>query len=301
MQRYTYCWALVGIIVWWACRQSPAPPLVPAPDLIAPITTSIATPTPHYAWLARYDAAQTLAARIQPPAGYERVATESGSFAEWLRYLPLKAGKPDVLLWNGQPKHNQSAHAAVLQIDVGDKDLQQCADAVMRLRAEYLWSAKRYSDIQFRFTSGHNAPYTQWKQGYRPLISGNKVSWVKKAHPNSDYANFKQYLQQIFTYCGTSSLSKELHAVPNPTQIEAGDVWIRGGFPGHAVVVLDVAQDPNSGEKRFLLAQSYMPAQEIHLLNNPNNPAISPWYDTNFGNTLHTPEWDFDRQQLKRF
>ena len=49
--------------------------------------------------------------------------------------------------------------------------------------------------------------------------------------------------------------------------IEIGDVFIQGGFPGHAIIVVDLAEN-EVGEKCFLVAQSYMPAQEIHVLKN---------------------------------
>jgi len=76
---------------------------------------------------------------IPLPDGFQRVSAPPGSFAAWLRQLPLKKDKT-VHLYNGLPKINQSAQFAVLAVSVGDKDLQQCADAVMRLRAEYLWA-----------------------------------------------------------------------------------------------------------------------------------------------------------------
>src|SRR5215216_2798811 len=78
---------------------------------------------------------------ISLPVGYERIKVQPGSFGEWLRKTPLKKDK-SVHLYNGQLKRNQSAQFAVVDIPVGDKDLQQCADAVMRLRAEYLFSQK---------------------------------------------------------------------------------------------------------------------------------------------------------------
>ncbi|MDR3713868.1 MAG: DUF4846 domain-containing protein [Puia sp.] len=59
------------------------------------------------------------------------------SFGEWLRSIPLKKDKT-VYLYDGSRKQNQSAQFAVLDISVGKEDLQQCADAVMRLRAGYL-------------------------------------------------------------------------------------------------------------------------------------------------------------------
>ena len=61
--------------------------------------------------------------------------------------------------------------------------------------------------------------------------------------------------------------------------------------------------DPNTGKKVFLLAQSYMPAQQIHILVNPTSRNLSPWYElteTDAGK-LYTPEWIFEKKDLKRF
>jgi len=40
---------------------------------------------------------------------------------------------------------------------------------------------------------------------------------------------------------------------------------IRAGSPGHAMLVVDVAEDER-GRRIYLLAQSYMPAQDIHIV-----------------------------------
>ncbi|MHB9109218.1 MAG: DUF4846 domain-containing protein [Armatimonadota bacterium] len=252
-----------------------------------------------YGWLAKDDPANSLAQRIPPPNGYKRVPVERDSFAEWLRDLPLKPGHPPVYLYNGQKKGNQSAHAAVFNIDTGKRDLQQCVDAVIRLRAEYLYHRKRYADIHFNFTSGDRASFTKWAEGYRATVRGNRVSWRKTAKPDSSYPSFRKYLDLVFTYAGTASFSKEMHRVP-VKDMQIGDVFIRGGSPGHAVIVVDMAVD-SRGKKYFLLAQSYMPAQDIHLLVNPNNARLSPWYALDFGDTLVTPEWTFTAKELSRF
>jgi hypothetical protein len=93
-----------------------------------------------------------LTERFNPPSGYQRVAVSSDSFGQWLRNLPLKPDGAPVYLFDGTLKENQSAHGAVVDIDVGGEDLQQCADAVIRLRAEYLLVSGRAEDICFRFT-----------------------------------------------------------------------------------------------------------------------------------------------------
>jgi hypothetical protein len=252
-----------------------------------------------YCWLSKYDAGNMLLNRIPVPEGYERTKTEKGSFPDWLRHLPLKTGNPEVLLYNGEQKHNQSAQFAVLNIDVGKEDLQQCADAVMRLKSEYHFSKKEKEKIHFKFTSGDNAEYSKWAEGYRPSIKGNKVSWIKSATKDNSYTSFKAYLRQVFMYAGSSSLSKEMQPI-ELTQMQAGDVFIRGGFPGHAVIVLDMAVNPLNGKKIFMLAQSYMPAQDIHILKNPT-VANTPWYPLDFKESFETPEWTFEQTDLKRF
>ncbi len=53
-------------------------------------------------------------------------------------------------------------------------------------------------------------------------------------------------------------------------------------------------------EKIFLLAQSYMPAQEIQILESTEN--VNPWYRLpGGGGELVTPEWIFPPGSLKRF
>jgi hypothetical protein len=44
-----------------------------------------------------------------------------------------------------------------------------------------------------------------------------------------------------------------------------------------------------------------MPAQDIHVLINPENSQISPWYQLKSGEKLYTPEWVFEPDRLKQF
>ena len=243
----------------------------------------------------------TLNTRFAPPPAYERVKIEDSTFAFYLRNLKLKPHGSKVLLYNGKFKNRQDVHSAIIDMSIGKKDLQQCADAIMRLRAEYLYGKKQFDKIQFNFTSGHTLKFIDWAEGIRPIINGNKVAFAKKAGKDYSYPNFLKYMETIFMYCGSYSLERELVAVKGIGNLKAGDIFIRGGFPGHAVIVLDVAKNKENGEKVFLLGQSYMPAQEIHILKNFNNENLSPWYSENFGEILSTPEWDFPKNSLMRF
>jgi hypothetical protein len=228
-----------------------------------------------------------------------REPAAAGSFAEWLRALPLKPGRPDVRLFDGRLKGNQAAHHAVLDIDTGARDLQQCADAVMRLRAEYLYARGAFDAVRFDVTAGPPASLSGWFAGDRAVERRSAVSWVRTAAPDRSYPSFRRFLDTVFNYAGSASLARQLRAVPDGRRLRAGDVFIRGGFPGHAVIVLDTARHPD-GRRAFLLAQSYMPAQEIHVLRNPSR-ADGPWYDLDFGPELRTPEWTFAAGELRRF
>jgi len=253
-----------------------------------------------YSWKSTYSIENKLINRIAVPKGFVRTSVSKNSFEDWLRNLPLKEGNPKVKLYNGKFKNNQTAQYSVIDIDVGTKDLQQCADAVMRLRAEYLFSNELKEKIAFNFTSGDKCEYKSWSNGVRPKISGNSVSFNKTKEADYSYKNFMSYMQTIFTYCGTYSLDKELK-IKKIEHLKAGDVFIKGGFPGHAVIVVDVAINTVSKEKIFLLAQSYMPAQDIHILKNPIDDSLSPWFSVKFGETLQTPEWNFNKSTLKEF
>lgn len=214
---------------------------------------------------------------IPLPAGFERISCTADSFACFLRNIELKKDKA-VYLFNRQPKLNQSAQFAVLNVAVDNRDLQQCADAVMRLKAEYQFTQKEFEKIVF-FDNDHIA------YKFLPPYTRN---------------NFSTYLNRVFGMCGTASLSKQLRRVADFSEIQTGDVLIRGGFPGHAVIIMDVAMNA-AGQKIYLLAQSYMPAQDIHVLNNPMNKSLSPWYTVNDNSIIQTPEYTFYRNELKRW
>ncbi len=210
--------------------------------------------------------------------------------------------KPDgapVRLFNGSLKARQDVHAAVLDLDPGTRDLQQCADAAIRLRAEYLYAAGRMDDIAFHFTSGFPCAFSDWRTGHRVSVRDSDVRWVTGGGNDSSAASLRRYLDLVFTYAGTASLPRDVESVAAGAGPEPGDLYLHPGSPGHAMTVIDVAV--RGDDRVMLLVQSYMPAQEIHVVRNPASTDGSAWIRVGEGPVLVTPEWRFAWSELRRF
>jgi hypothetical protein len=215
---------------------------------------SSAAAEPGYPWLALAPT-RPLADSFAPPDGFVRVATDAGSFAEWLQHLPLAPDGTPVRFHDGREKPDQSEVAAVIDIDVGSANLQQCADAIIRLRAEYLFGRGATRDLAFDFTSGDRYHFQSYAKGVTPAVSGAAVTWRTGQRQGLSHDSLRRWLDIVFTYAGTLSLSRELQPVPRLSDAAIGDVLVHGGTPGHAVLIVDLAVAPASGRKLALLAQ----------------------------------------------
>ena len=278
-----------------------------APADAAPRTPALVPPPGlQYPWQTQPGSPQArVAARFPVPAGCRRVPVAAGSWGEWLRWLPLRPVGTPARLYNGQLKDPQEVVAAVVDIDPGTQDLQQCADAIIRLRAEYLFSHDP-NQVHFHLTTGYDFWFSDFAAGRSFKVSGEKILPAARPAEAPTHAALTRYLIPTFGYAGTLSLSRELRPVPLAA-VQPGDVLIHGGAPDHAVLVVDVAEHPATHQKYLLLAQSYMPAQNIHVLKNiyAEAPPLrdGAWFavpaptETRFG----TPEWTFRREELGRF
>lgn len=234
----------------------------------------------------------TLYERFLLPEGYERQEAEKGSFADFLRTYPLKPYGSPVLLFDGLKKPNQRDHEAVFDMNLGDRDLQQCADSIMRVYAEYLYRSDQKDKIAFHFVDGFLCDYGSWKEGKRVAFSDKgKAYWTSKAKAGDNETIFESYLNMVFAYSSTLSMKEEVQRA-DMSEMEIGDVFLRAGSPGHVVMVVDVCRD-EEGKTAFLLAQGFMPAQEFHILKNPLHRK-NPWYFTDeIGEELITPQYRF--------
>lgn len=245
------------------------------------------------------ESGNNIESRISVPEGYTRIPSTSEELTGFLRGLSLKESGSEVLLYNGLPKNNQKDHAAIFDLDIGEQDLQQCADSVIRIYADYYWSISAYDKIAFHLTNGFYMEYIKWRDGNRLSVDGNKVEWRKTESYNDSYEVFQQYLKNVFIYAGTLSLSEECEEI-TLEKLLPGDIFLQGGSPGHCILVVDMAQDKD-GNRCFLLAQGYMPAQDFHVLKNPLHPE-NPWYyTTEITYPFETPSWTFPEGSLVRW
>jgi hypothetical protein len=196
--------------------------------------------------------------------------------------------------YRGRLVANQSKHIAIVNYDVGDRDLQQCADAMMRLRAEFLFSSGRYHDIAFHFTNGKLYPYKDFLAGRRPRSNGSisAVGSADKAPVN--HATLRQYLDIVYTYASTISLGLDLQPA---SDFAIGTIILAPGSPGHCCIITDERIAPD-GTRRFKLAESYMPAQSIYILKNPVDGTA--WHALKKG-AIETASYRFTEYDLKKF
>ncbi|TGK49954.1 hypothetical protein EHQ16_13135 [Leptospira kanakyensis] len=241
--------------------------------------------------------ADSITERFPPPNNFKRVSYPNGSFATYLQNLPLKPQGSPVLLFDGRKKTNQ-VHVAVLDFPLLRDDLIQCADAVMKLRAEYFYSLKEYDKIQFKISNGMEVGFSRFTKGERVQVNGNKTKWkTGKFKKGTGRDVFEEYLRFIYSYAGTISLKSELKK-KQIGELKPGDVWIEAGSPGHVVLIVDQVTGKD-GQTLFLLAQSYMPSQEMHILKSDSQ--YSPWFEVPQNQSLKTPEWEFPAKEIYGF
>lgn len=244
-------------------------------------------------------AGNTLETRVLTPSGFKRTAEKEGSLGTFLRGYKLKKDGSPVKLYNKKLKSDQNAHVAVFKLPLEKEDLQQCADSVMRVYAEYFRSRDEASRISFSLTDSFKASYQRWREGMRIIENGDSFEYVDRAEFDGSDAAYKKFMRIVFAYSGTYSLETDSKKVKKLSSVKIGDIFLQSGSPGHVVMVVDTCKD-DSGRKAFLLAQGYMPAQQFHLLKNPAH-ADDPWYyvdEVSF--PFKTPEYTFDKMCLRR-
>jgi hypothetical protein len=240
----------------------------------------------------------SLEEKFPTPNGYQRIELKDESFGAWLRTLPV-IERTVVLSYDKRPI--QAPAAAIVPIDVGRGDVQQCADSILRLYSEYRWYKEEQSSWGIHFTSGDLSTWKDWSAGKRFKISGSKVTQIQKTSVDRSYAQYQKWLHHSFLYAGTRSMHLDAKSVPIEEEIEAGAFFVTGGSPGHAILVLDVAKA--EGKPTIaLLGQGFMPAQEFHVLRHSVQQNLHWFVLPEMEEALHNPSWaSIPRRNVYRF
>jgi hypothetical protein len=225
-----------------------------------------------------------------------RVTTNSlqlqlNSWQYFLQHLPEEKGP--IRDYTGKAITNQSKHYSIIKYDVGNRDLQQCADALMRIRAEYLFEQQRYNEIGFHFVNGSFYRYKDYLHGKRPKLNGNKTEFINVAATENNHQSLRNYLDIVYNYASTISLTAELKPAAG---FGIGTVIITPGSPGHCTLIVDEKTNER-GEKLYKLVEGYMPAQTIYVLKAPDG---TPWHRLS-GNYIETASFSFTSFELKKF
>ncbi len=298
--RYCLLVSLPGVLLTLAGCPKPvnSPPVGEgnqAPPEHQPVTFPLAAG--DYPWVQTTEEYEPIVARFAEPEGFTRVALADHSWGQWLRHLPLEPPGAPVLARAGAVilPGDSPLLGAVVDIDVR-KD-QECADVILRLRAEYLRWAGREHEVVFNLTGEGTISWPQWKQGIRPRLEGDQLKFHHTAQADASRASFESYLDSVFAWCGTLSLAQDGERVAFEG-IRVGDFFVHGGSPGHAVLVADLARD-GAGHLRALLLQGYMPAQSVHVL---APGARGAWFHLDPARPVDTPIWGaFEWSELKSF
>jgi hypothetical protein len=255
-----------------------------------------------YPWPRRHPSYEAACSRISPPPGAKRVSVSAGSYAHWLRHLPLLPPNTPVRRYDGSEiSWATQMTAAVVDLDVGTEDLQQCMDSIIRLRAEYHWSRGRPDAIRFPYAGGLHFSFDEWRRGLRPRKNAaGKQELAPSAAPSDGRKSLLKYLRFMFAMTGTAHYPSAPRVAFE--KLEAGDFFLEPSPSpqqlGHALVILDIARD-TSGRTWALVGQGFTPAQDFHILRASSSSA---WFELTPQKPVQFPSWGnpFGWAQLHR-
>lgn len=235
----------------------------------------------------------TIETRFDVPDGFKRTSVATNSIGEYIRKIKLKDDGTEVKYFNG--KTCKSVESAVFDFDVGNKDLQQCSDSILRVYSEYYFANAQYDKINFNLTNDMPMNYIDWREGKRMLALREFAKMIKILPYDDSYKNFRKYLESLMNYAGTKSMAKESEKI-KLSEMTVGDTLINDA---HAVLVVDEAIN-EKGEKCWLFAQGYMPAQDFHVLENPKHYDDVWYYESEFDDEIRTTSYIFTKEDIYR-
>ena len=246
----------------------------------------------------------SISSMIQVPQDFIRPPFPATSLQSYLQTLPVKSYNSKVIKYDGYEKHF-NCYAAVLQTDLEiTEDLIHGEHIIQYLRAQFLYKSEKYDMINYSYDDNRSLSFDQWGAGARFVWQDTIYVLDTIAAENYSYESFQKYMNTIFQNSSTNSIAMDTRNI-DYSELSIGDVLVQPKDfrnRGHAVFVVDMAVHPSTGEKLVLLAQGYMPSQDLHILKNTLEPEISPWYRVNDESPYFaTAQWTFRQKHARRF
>ena len=214
-----------------------------------------------------------------PSSEFRRVQTNKNTFSEWLRELPLKPKGSDVINYRGGvfKTGNDTSVAFVTDIDIKGKRLEQCMDILIRFYAEYLWDTRQVKSFKLPLPGGYWIKWSEWKEGFRPTFKGIHVEMRKLSESDLSYKSYQSFLNTVYSESHTQQFYFAYQELDRST-VQIGDMIIRKGTKGHAVMIVDLAKN-YQGDLIALIGNGDTPACQFFLLNYKRD---QPWIPLDF-------------------
>lgn len=243
----------------------------------------------RYPFVTELGTTHNICRAFSPPKGFVRIASPSNSFGAWLSGLPLRPRGTMPLTHKGtKARWSASEVAAVVDLGFGRVGhIQDCAASTFRVWSEFLVAHQRGDELAVTMNQKQRLSWSQYQRGCSPRYdkTSRKLS-VKcggkeraTTTPTEQSTALQKYVRSVMTWTNSATLNRHLTKVkrealapghlilqPNPT----------GGI-GHASIVVDAAVGPD-GERRFLIAMGFLPAQDFFILIPKQTPReMGPW------------------------
>jgi len=211
-----------------------------------------------------------------PSADYHRIRAEPGSFAAWLRQLPLKKCNLPVLDYRGRifKTTGDSVVGFIVDLDIKGRRLEQCMDILVRLYADYLWQSRQVADLVLPLPGGYRLAWADWRKGFRPSFKGIEVQLNLSTKADSSETSFRRFLNTVFAESHTQQFYYAYKPIA-PEKVAIGDFIVKKGTKGHAVIVADMAVNQH-GDLIALVGNGDTPACQFFLINSKKDQIWVP-------------------------
>lgn len=219
--------------------------------------------------------AQTIIERFPPPEGFKRLTLADTTFGAWLRQRPLLPPGSPLCDFNNRIRKpaEDSTLAAIVDMDIRGRRLEQCMDILMRLYSQWLVENNKTEQLRWPMPGGVFLSWSDWRQGRRPVFKRDHYE-LSETGPAPDNDDLDAYLNTLYALSGTQTFYFAYRPVDRQN-VRPGDFIVKKSTRhGHTVLIMDVVVN-KAGTRRVMVAQGDTPAVPLHVLRGANG---SVWF-----------------------